>query len=1020
MMQAESEVLVYSPNLRITITMPPRKKSILEASNLLHSELVSPARNGPAPLAIYSMTRTQSLYQRCLSALDQLLRLDRILDFYDLIDSGRVQSRVGLEPIDYKSRMGQLPDPVRLLWDLLALGVPLCILFNSQPRVEPLQIDVSCKVFEWNLMDIKHTKRAAALFIMGVNGLIKSGEWDYPLEMFTVSELLGNDTNGFVKVVNIVLYLLERLPKSKFSSAPPSMPYLASNQYRDPLTSDPVDNLASPTENKASEDESSRNRGIQCIINAERKYIADLEVMYKYAQELVKNDILGTDTVHHLFPGLSKLLDFGRKFLIEMEGVIRRPWEEQRWGELFIKHEQEFEAYQPYCANYANAVDLMMAQEQNLMALSRVINPQSELPMFLIKPIQKIWTYQLLLQDLVKYVNESTYPYYNELERGIAVAKRIADRANEAQRKAENLNKLKMLLTRVEDWKGHRPQLFGELLLDEKLDLTMGEVNREYHVFLFEKIILCCKISSASSQESSKGRAGKENPTTTRRSVPAEAQNISYMLKGRIFVSKLAKTSTVPGECSLQVWWRGDEETESMTLHFRSEERHRLWQTNIDQLIAKSPVRPSKPEQVATTLDQITATSTVIPQQQNAPAQVASTTSPRSRPEPTSRPQASPPGLLDRSATNISMGSPRLSLEGQRQSGLFKGINSILFAKKNRPTSISSPISPTTIDLAPTPPTKILKTPTSHLAVISSFMLCEHGCQDVTGRLDIDSSSTFPLSSGGFGDVYRGRFKDATPIAIKTMRLQISSTELGQKSLKYAARELHIWSKCQHPNVLPLLGLVVFRDQIGMASQWLERGSLPSYIEQNPDFDPYKMSVGIASGLAYLHSTGIVHGDLKGLNILVSDEGTPMLTDFGNAVLQDCTLNFTATTQKSSLSLRWAAPELLDGREVTYSTAADVYALGMTVLETFTGKVPFFGSVDIAVMSAVIFRKEIPARPEAQIPSNSREGDLLWSLLNKCWTHEPKDRPNSLEVEAEMRKITCGGLTHNTTSSKYI
>ncbi|KAG8728541.1 hypothetical protein FRC12_021663, partial [Ceratobasidium sp. 428] len=89
------------------------------------------------------------------------------------------------------------------------------------------------------------------------------------------------------------------------------------------------------------------------------------------------------------------------------------------------------------------------------------------------------------------------------------------------------------------------------------------------------------------------------------------------------------------------------------------------------------------------------------------------------------------------------------------------------------------------------------------------------------------------------------------------MRLQISPTEMGQKSLKYAARELHIWSKCQHSNVLPLLGLVVFRDQIGMASRWLERGSLPLYIEQNPDFDPCKMSAGIASGLAYLHSTGI-------------------------------------------------------------------------------------------------------------------------------------------------------------------
>ncbi|KAG8726310.1 hypothetical protein FRC12_023513, partial [Ceratobasidium sp. 428] len=183
---------------------------------------------------------------------------------------------------------------------------------------------------------------------------------------------------------------------------------------------------------------------------------------------------------------------------------------------------------------------------------------------------------------------------------------------------------------------------------------------------------------------------------------------------------------------------------------------------------------------------------------------------------------------------------------------------------KSSSTSSPTPLT-STVDRAQNLSTDLQNSRTTGAITISSFMsineisqhLCQHGCQDVTERLDIDSFSAFPLSSGGFGDVYRGRFKNATQVAIKTMRLQISSTELGQKSLKYAARELYIWSKCQHPNVLPFLGLVVFRDRIGMASQWLERGSLPSYIEQNPEFDPCKMSVGIASGLTYLHSSGI-------------------------------------------------------------------------------------------------------------------------------------------------------------------
>ncbi|KAG8776594.1 hypothetical protein FRC12_000828 [Ceratobasidium sp. 428] len=117
-----------------------------------------------------------------------------------------------------------------------------------------------------------------------------------------------------------------------------------------------------------------------------------------------------------------------------------------------------------------------------------------------------------------------------------------------------------------------------------------------------------------------------------------------------------------------------------------------------------------------------------------------------------------------------------------------------------------------------------------------------------------------------------------------------------------------------------------------MVSEWMERENLRLYLEHNPDQDRFRMSADISAGLAYLHECGIVHGDLKAANILIDDTGAPVLTDFGNAVLQDCTLNFTATTRKTQWSSRWAAPELLDQREGTYSKPADVYALGMVSL----------------------------------------------------------------------------------------
>ncbi|KAG9076276.1 hypothetical protein FS749_011961, partial [Ceratobasidium sp. UAMH 11750] len=206
--------------------------------------------------------------------------------------------------------------------------------------------------------------------------------------------------------------------------------------------------------------------------------------------------------------------------------------------------------------------------------------------------------------------------------------------------------------------------------------------------------------------------------------------------------------------------------------------------------------------------------------------------------------------------------------------------------------------------------------------------LSNHGCRDITDELDLASSSDFPVSNGGFGDVYMAKLRNGTRVAVKTMRVQVDSTNEGAKHLKHAARELHTWAKCDHPNVLKLLGLAKFRDQIGMVSMWMEHGSLPGYLSREQTADRCQISTQICEGLAYLHRSDIVHGDLKGLNVLVSSDGIPMLADFGNAILRDRTLLFTATTTKASLSPRWAAPEILEGSSLC-STEADVYALGM-------------------------------------------------------------------------------------------
>ncbi|KAG9077023.1 hypothetical protein FRC06_009141, partial [Ceratobasidium sp. 370] len=293
--------------------------------------------------------------------------------------------------------------------------------------------------------------------------------------------------------------------------------------------------------------------------------------------------------------------------------------------------------------------------------------------------------------------------------------------------------------------------------------------------------------------------------------------------------------------------------------------------------------------------------------------------------------------------------------------------------------------------------------------------LTSFGCLNLTSKLNLQSSSAHPVSRGGFGDVYSGVLRDKRKVAIKALRVSLDPEDELDKIPKRAARELYTWSKCNHPNVLPLLGLAEFQGQIRMISLWLENGSLPSYLEKHLDIDRCSMSTHVCKGLEYLHNIGVVHGDLKGQNILVSDNQIPMITDFGNAVLQQGTLEFTETIKAPQFTPRWTAPELMDDG-VRQSREADVYALGMTILvslhafdrdhiahrvvqEILSGKIPYYYKKSLhALYKTILVDKETPARPEENIPSNSKHGDILWLLLQSCWEYEPEKRPSATEV----------------------
>jgi cell division control protein 24 len=154
------------------------------------------------------------------------------------------------------------------------------------------------------------------------------------------------------QVINTVMVLVDRLPEDQFVDPPDSPPSMLSSQdSTDSLTTDTT-SVSTPVNAQ----ETARNNIIREMVETERKYVQDLEIMQvrpfnslayflltytfvqKYSNALSQSNTISQDTIHLLFPGLNKLLNFQRKFLIRLESTAEVAWKDQRWGLHFIEN----------------------------------------------------------------------------------------------------------------------------------------------------------------------------------------------------------------------------------------------------------------------------------------------------------------------------------------------------------------------------------------------------------------------------------------------------------------------------------------------------------------------------------------------------------------------------------------------------------------------------------------------------------------------------------------------------------
>ncbi|MGW4397188.1 serine/threonine-protein kinase [Amycolatopsis nivea] len=250
---------------------------------------------------------------------------------------------------------------------------------------------------------------------------------------------------------------------------------------------------------------------------------------------------------------------------------------------------------------------------------------------------------------------------------------------------------------------------------------------------------------------------------------------------------------------------------------------------------------------------------------------------------------------------------------------------------------------------------------------------------------------TSELGSGGFGRVWRARDETlGVDVAVKEMRLPPSSSDAERAGrLKRAEREArHAARLRDHPHVVAVHDVVVEDGVPWIVMRLVDGQSLADRISAgalSPE-QAAPVAAALVDALSAAHDADIAHRDVKPANVLLTERGDVLLTDFGIAT-HDADTQLTSTGMFIG-SVEYTAPERLEGRG--NGAVSDLFSLGATLYHAVEGVSPFARDTAKATMAAILFEQPPPPR------SAGRLTDLITRLLEK----DPGDRPAFPEARA--------------------
>ena len=268
---------------------------------------------------------------------------------------------------------------------------------------------------------------------------------------------------------------------------------------------------------------------------------------------------------------------------------------------------------------------------------------------------------------------------------------------------------------------------------------------------------------------------------------------------------------------------------------------------------------------------------------------------------------------------------------------------------------------------------------------------------------------TAKLGAGGMGEVFLAEdTKLDRRVALKFLPSSMWNEAEAQQRL---IREAKAASQLDHPNIVTIHGIEEFEGRPFIVMAHVRGVTLNEYCtsETRTTDDLIDLALQIADGLQHAHEAGVIHRDLKPGNILVDDRGRVRILDFGIARLRGTS----RLTQVGSTigTLAYSPPELAQGKDA--EPTSDIYSLGVVMYQMLTGRLPFDGDHEAAVIYAILHEPPLPFRA-----SNSNLPIKLQSLVIRCLEKQPEKRPqNCNELIKELKRCRTGHVSETSTEA---